>query len=370
LERGEKMEHGSRNQVLAFVGSYANRADEGLYVCRFNPDNGELTVTERIKGLSNPTFLDVDPVRRIVYVLAEEAGHAGGRSSVCVSYSIDNVTVSLKELNREQTMDAPLCHILLDRSRKLLFTASYHSGLVGVAPVLEDGRIGQPSQVIAHKGSSVLPVQSQARAHSVFTDPDNRYAVVCDLGMDQVVSYRIDVQEQKLYPNGSAALPPGSGPRHFAFHPVLPYGYSINELSSTISVFHYGKLDGTLSLIQTISTLPEDFTGESATADIHISPDGRFLYGSNRGHDSIAVFSVDAGSGRLTSIGYTPTQGGHPRNFALSLDGRFLLAANRDGNNIVVFARDSETGLLQATGHSVSLPKPVCIKFAALTMEE
>lgn len=360
------MNQHSGKTLFAFLGSYADEADDSVYVCRFDPDEGELTVTDRASGLKNPTFLDVDPVRRTLYALNEETGASGERSGLAVAYKIDPAAGSLKELNRERTVEAATCHIHLDHTRQSLYTASYHGGLVGVNPILADGSIGPASQVIRHSGSSVLPAQTQARAHSVLTDPANRYAVVCDLGMDQVVSYRVDAAGAKLYRNGSTTLPPGSGPRHFAFHETLPYGYVINELSSTITAFRYNAMNGELTAIQTVSTLPDDYLGDNATADIHLSPDGRFLYGSNRGHDSIAVYSVHQGNGALSLVEHASTRGGHPRNFALSPDGRFLLAANRDGNNIVVFRRDEATGRLQPTGSQLQMQKPVCIRFAYL----
>lgn len=359
------LENSGNKRIFAFIGSYAEAEEDGVYVALFHPVHGELTITDRIRGLKNPTFLDVDPDKRILYVLSE--GQTGGRSGVAAAFSIDTEKGKLTELNRERTVDSPICHIQLDRSRRCLFTASYHGGLVGVNPVLEDGRIGPSAQVIAHIGSSILPAQTQARAHSVFVDPDNQFAVVCDLGMDKIVSYRIDPAAPSLTETASVELPPGSGPRHFAFHPELAVGYSINELNSTITVFRYNRTSGGLSPVQTVSTLPADFTGESATADIHITRDGRFVYGSNRGHDSIAVFAVSQSDGTLSLVEHVLTQGGHPRNFALSPDDRLLLAANRDGNNIVVFERDAETGRLLANGRSLVLPKPVCVKFADLS---
>lgn len=363
----EVEEVGHVSNVFAFLGSYSEKEEYGVWMCRFNPATGEMTVTDRVTGLKNPTFLDVDPVRKVLYVLAEEETTEGGRSSIGAAYRIDPAAGTLTELNQEYIMNASLCHIHLDRTRGCLFTASYHKGMVGVSPVLEDGRIGPTAQVLQHEGSSIHPAQTQARAHSVFPDPANGYALVCDLGMDRIVSYRIDTEAPKLIPGPSAALEPGAGPRHLAFHPTLPYGYVINELNSTISVFSYEADTGRLTPVQNIPTLPEGYAGESATADIHVSPDGRFVYGSNRGHDSIAVFAVDAGSGRLSLIGHTSTEGGHPRNFALSPDGRLLVAANRDGNNLVVFSRDEASGLLKPNGQQLAMSKPVCIKFGVFT---
>ncbi|MBD2845003.1 lactonase family protein [Paenibacillus sp. IB182496] len=350
--------------LRVFLGSYADAEGPGVYACAFDETTGALTLIDEVSGLQNPTFLDIDAKRRILYALTEQPDEQGGRAGAAVAMEIAPDSGRLTPLGRESTVPAPTCHIALDRERRALLTSSYHGGLVGLSPLLPDGRVAPCADMHRHEGTSVLPVQSQARVHSVFMDQANRYAIVCDLGLDRVFVYRLDLDAMQLQPHGEAAVAPGSGPRHFAFHPTLPYGYVINELNATITAFRYDEALGALEAIGTFPTLPDGYDGDNACADIHISPDGRFLYGSNRGHDSIAVYAIDSDSGMLTLVQHAPTLGGHPRNFALSPDGRYLLVANRDGNHVVTFARDAESGKLTPTGHELQVSKPVCVKFA------
>lgn len=355
------------SSVLAFIGSYADRADPGLYTCRFDPATGRLELIGHVSGLQNPTFLAIDESRFRLYALDEAPEADGVRQGAAAAYAIDPATGTLEFMNKQVTVPAPTCHIALDFTRQCLVVSSYHGGMVGLSPVLADGTVGEAAEVRRHSGSSVLPVQSQPRPHSAFFDPSGRFAVVPDLGMDQIVVYRVDAANRRLVPHGSTPVAAGAGPRHFAFHPSLPCGYVINELNATITAFRWDGERGQLSDIGTISTLPDSYQGDNACADIHLSPDGRFLYGSNRGHDSIAVFAVSPQDGALSLVEHAPSGGGHPRNFALSPDGRFLLAANRDSNNIVVFSRDADTGRLRPAGHTLELSKPVCIQFLPQT---
>lgn len=348
-------------KIWAFIGSYAEAGGPGLYSCAYDSATGKLTLTDQISGLQNPTYQDLDPDRKVLYTLEEEIQETGGRRGAAVSYAIDTATGRLSRINREIAVEASICHIQLDRSRSSLYVSSYHKGMLGVSPVLTDGRVGPAAQSISHSGSSLLPVQSQSRIHSVYLAPSNRFAAVCDLGLDKVFLYR--VEENRLEEHTHTDIAPGSGPRHFAFHPFLPYGYVINELNATITVLAYDDATGRLNVADTVNTLPEDYHGDNSCADIHISPDGKFLYGSNRGHDSIAVYSIDQSHGRLELLEHVHTGGGHPRNFALSPDGQFLFAANRDSNNIVTFRRDAGTGRLKPTGDELHISKPVCIKF-------
>lgn len=350
--------------ILAYVGSYADSAGPGLYACRYDPDNGSIELIDQAAGLQNPTFLDVDEDHLKLYAIAEGVDSNNQRCGEAAAYDIDPSTGKLSLLNKEMTVPAPTCHITLDHTKRCVIVASYHGGMVGLSPLLADGRIGAASDIHRHKGSSILPVQDRPRAHSVFIDRNNRFAAACDLGLDRIIMYKLDIEEARLIPHGEVKVAPGSGPRHFAYHPSLSYGYVINELNATITAFSYNEEQGELSEIQTVSTLPETYKGENACADIHISPDGKFLYGSNRGHDSIAVYAIDPSNGKLALVEHASTLGGHPRNFAISPDGRFLLAANRDSDNIVTFARDAQTGKLLPTGSELKVSKPVCIKFA------
>jgi 6-phosphogluconolactonase len=353
-----------QKRLVAFIGSYAEASEPGLYIGHLDQETGELIVQDQESGLKNPTFLDLDEENLRLYAIAEGKNAAGNRCGEAAAFQINlDENGSLSLINIEQTVDASTCHISLDQTRRNLFVSSYHGGMVGLIPIEPDGRIGTNSDIHQHTGSGLLPVQSQPRAHSMFTDRNNRYALVCDLGLDRVIIYKLNSQDHKLDWHSEIALKPGSGPRHFAFHPDRPYGYVINELNYTVTAFSYNEELGQLEEIQTITTLPESYKGDNACADIHISPDGRFLYGSNRGHDSIVVYAIDPSTGNLSLVEHVSTMGKHPRNFAITPDGKFLLAANMDTNNIVTFSRDTETGKLQPTGNELELSRPVCIKF-------
>ncbi|SFJ13495.1 6-phosphogluconolactonase [Paenibacillus sp. UNC496MF] len=353
-------------QSFAFIGSYADADGPGLYACAYDAETGALTLLDQADGLQNPTFLVPADSARTLYTIMESKDAEGRRVGAAAAYRFDPDAGRLERLNDEITLPATTCHITLDRTNRFAMTASYHGGMIGLSPILPDGRIGMTADVHRHEGSSVKPAQTQARAHSVIVDRNNRYAVVSDLGLDKLFVYKLDLADGKLTPHSETSIAPGSGPRHFVFHPELPMGYGINELNSTITVYGYDAEAGALTVHQTISTLPDGYAGENGTADIHLSPDGKFLYGSNRGHDSLAVYRVDPANGRLEPVEYAPTLGGHPRNFGLSPDGRFALVANRDGNNVVTFARDAETGKLRPTGSELHVSKPVCVRFAAL----
>lgn len=351
-------------RMLAFIGSFAEEGEPGLYTCAFDPDTGELELLERVSGHRNPTFLTLDPKRERLYVLDEVRDASGVKRGGAAAYAIDKLQGKLRLLNRETVSEAPVSHIALDRDMRTLFLSSYNGGGIGIAPIVDGGRVGPPHQYIKHsKGSGVFPAQTQPRVHSVTMDRANRYALVCDLGGDLIALYCYESNGQRLIPHKQARTAAGAGPRHFVFHPSGSFGYVINELGSTITAYCYDPGEGTLTEQQTVSTLPEGYTGDNATADIHVSLDGRFLYGSNRGHDSIAVYAVDLGTGKLTLVEHIYTGGGHPRNFGISPDGRFLLVANRDGNNVVTFERNDETGRLAPSGHVLELSKPVCIRF-------
>ncbi|WP_235949436.1 lactonase family protein [Paenibacillus glycinis] len=354
-------------QTFAFIGSYADADGPGLYACAFDERTGVLKLLDQADGLQNPTFLVPDETARTLYAIMESKDAEGRRCGGAAAYRFAPASGKLERLNEEITLPATTCHISLDHTRRFALTASYHGGMVGLSPILEDGRIGPAADIHRHEGSSVHPAQTQARAHSAIVDRDNRYAVVSDLGLDKVFVYKLDPANAKLTLQSETSIAPGSGPRHFAFHPKLSVGYGINELNSTITVYAYDAEQGRLSVAQTISTLPDSFEGDNATADIHLSPDGKFLYGSNRGHDSLAVYAVDPESGLVEPVEYAPTLGGHPRNFAVSPDGRFVLVANRDGNNVVTFSRDAVTGKLLPTGSEFSASKPVCVRFAEIT---
>lgn len=360
----ERMSVSMNDSMIVFVGSYAEAEGPGLYVYEYEVRHGRLNMLQEISGLQNPTFLDLDPENNKVYVLMESRDENGNRVGAAACFEYDQQNQRLILLNKMPTVQAPTCHIVLDKQRKNLVVSSYHGGMIGLSALQDDGTIGTLCDVHQHgEGSGIHPAQTQARPHSVFMDPSGQYAVACDLGKDKLVVYRVLADDHKLSPIRSISTAPGSGPRHFVFHPKGSYGYVINELNSTITAYAFDVNHGNLTEIQTITTLPQGFAGDNACADIHISPDGRYLYGSNRGHDSIAVFAIDQGTGKLTTVDHTSTKGGHPRNFAISPDGRFVLVANRDSNNIVTFVRDAETGKLSPNGNECIVSQPVCIRF-------
>ena len=271
-------------------------------------------------------------------------------------------------LNSQPTGGAGPCHLQVDRTDSYIVVANYFGGSVCILPIQPDGSLGERSDFIQHEGASIHPErQRQAHAHCVNIGRSNTLVHVCDLGIDAIVVYRIDHETGRLValPDLTVRAEPGDGPRHFDVHPSYAHAYAVNELGSTVAVYDYDARSGALTVKQRISTLPSEWNGESTCADIHVSPDGRFVYASNRGHDSIAVFAVEAGTGRLTSLGQTSTRGETPRNFLITPDGRFLLAANQNSGNIVVFQIDKASGQLEFSGREAAVPAPVCLKLLA-----
>jgi 6-phosphogluconolactonase len=354
-------------QTLAFIGSYADAKNPGVYTAQFDTNTGSLRLTHNVNGLQNPTFLTIDAVNNRLYALGEGVGAEGQKCGAASAYTINLESGELSLLNKVLTLPATTCHIQLDNTNQVVMVTSYHGGMVGLSPILADGQLGTTADIQQHHGASLLPIQDRPRAHSVFVDRANRYVGACDLGLDKIILYKLDLAEKRLIPHSEVSITPGSGPRHFVFHPSYQFGYVINELGSTITAFSYDEEQGTLTEIQSISTLPTSYDGENACADIHVSPDGRYIYGSNRGHDSIVVYAIDEQTGQLSVVEHAPTLGKHPRNFGISPDGRFVLVANKDSDNIVSFSRDEATGKLVPTGSVIELSQPVCIKF--LTVE-
>jgi 6-phosphogluconolactonase len=275
-------------------------------------------------------------------------------------------------LNHQSSGGTGPCHLAVDQTGKCLLTANYGSGSIAALPIGADGSLGEPGSVIQHHGSSVNPQrQAGPHAHFITPDPANRFALACDLGLDQVLVYRLDPAKAGLVANDPpfAAVKPGSGPRHLVFHPAGRFVFLINEMSSTVTTFAYDPERGALKEVQTISTLPEGFAAKSSCAEVQVHPSGDFVYGSNRGHDSIAVFSMDRASGKLTSLGHQSTHGKTPRHFAIDPTGRWLLAENQESDNLVVFRVDPKTGRLSGAGQSVAVGSPVCVVFLPVKRE-
>ena len=352
--------------VWFFVGTTTrNSASEGIYVYRMDPATGAPTSVGTAPKVVDPGFLAIHPNGRFVYSVNEVADFQGKRAGGASAFTFDPVTGRMTLLNQQSAVGAGPCHISLDRTGQYAMLANYLGGSVTMLPIQKDGSLGQACDHHEHEGSSIDPQrQKKPYAHSIWPDPANRFVFAVDLGIDKVMSYKLDLAKGKLVPNDVpyVRVPAGSGPRHMDFHPNGKYAYVINELGNTVTCFLYDSARGALIEFDTVSTLPEGYTETSYCADIHVSPSGRFVYGSNRGHDSIAIFSVDQSTGRLALIGLEPTQGNFPRNFALDPSGNWLFVANQNANNIVTFRVDTETGMLSATGQVIEVPRPICIK--------
>jgi len=355
-------------EYLVYFGTYTDKGSKGIYTCRFRPSTGKLTPPELAAETVNPSFLAVDPAQRYLFAANEIGDYQNAKSGSVSSFAIDRRSGQLRALNTVASRGADPCHLTVDKSGNHVLIANYTGGSVAVFPVKVDGMLGEASDFVQHLGSSVDPErQKQPHAHDVVLTPDNRFAVVADLGLDKLLVYRFDLEKGKLSPNDPPYGPvkPGSGPRHFAFHPNGRWAYVINEMGNTITAFDWDGDRGSFHELQTISTLPKDFKGENSTAELVVHPKGRYIYGSNRGHESIAVYAIDPAKGMLTLIEDVSTLGKEPRNFALDPTGAYLFAANQNSNTVVVFRVNPRNGRLTPTGEKVEVLSPVCVTFVA-----
>jgi 6-phosphogluconolactonase len=354
---------------LVYIGTYTERtpnASKGIYAAHFDPATGKLSTPTLVAELENPSFVAVSRDRRFLYAVSEvgTADATGKKTGFVAAYSI-GAGGKLTLLNRVPSNGADPCHISVSRSGRTVAVANYTGGSTVSYLVKPDGSLGA-STTDQHVGRGPNKErQEAAHAHSANFAADDHLLLSCDLGADAVYIYQCDDAKGKITPHRPASVhvEPGSGPRHLAIHPSARYAYVINELTNSIGVFAFDPAKGTLVQRQSISTLPAGTTVANTTAEVVVHPNGRFVYGSNRGHDSIAVFSVDARDGRLTAIGHTPTGGKAPRSFAIDPTGRWLLAANQLSNNIDSFAIDPQKGTLTPTGATLALAKPVCVLF-------
>jgi 6-phosphogluconolactonase len=353
--------------ILVFIGTYTGTGSKGIYVLSFDPATGALRDTGLVAEVVNPAFLALSRDGTRLYSVSETASTGAAKSGSVSAFAVDASSGALRFLNQQLSKGTSPCHLCLGLDGKALFTANYSSGTVTMLPVLADGQLGEPCSTVQHRGKGPNAQRQEGpHAHSITPDPTTGLLYACDLGLDQVLVYRAEAGQ--LVPANPPALAthPGAGPRHLAFHPRGRWLYVVNELDSTVSVFSRTTARdpfGTTE-IQGISTLPPDTTVTTWCADIHVHPNGRFVYASNRGHDSIAVFAVNAANGTLAPVGFDPVLGKTPRNFALDPSGRWLLAASQDSDVVKVFALDGTSGRLTYTGHSVAVPKPVCVRFA------
>jgi 6-phosphogluconolactonase len=347
---------------LIFLGTYTRTGpSQGIYATRLDDDTGELTPPTLVAEAVDPAWLTLTPDQRFLYTLH-------GSPAQAIGYQVDGSTPQLRPLPRDASAEVtanPPSHLAVDASGRVLLAANYRDGFVAAIPIRPDGTLGAATK-IEHSGQSVHPTrQEKPHVHSVTLSPDNRFVIVADLGLDRVFSYALEPATGRLTPADPAfvATAPGAGPRHFKFGADGRHGYVINELNNTLAVFDYTPETGRLAPKQSLSTLPSDFSGENSTAEVRVHPGGRFLYGSNRGHDSIAVFSIHPQHGTLTPVEVVKTGGRTPRNFALSPNGKWLVAGHQDTPLLTVFRVDLSTGRLTKTGHTAAVPSCVCVLF-------
>ena len=332
------------NAYLVYVGTYTATGSKGIYHYRFDPKTGKLTPIGVAAQIANPSFLATDPQHRFLYAVTEMGQEPGAdsykKNGSISSFSMDRKTGALTFLNKVDAGGGGSCHLVVDKTGKTLFVANYGSGNVASFAIKPDGSIGERS-------------------------PDNRFLFVPDLGMDQIKIYRVDAAKGTFTANdpGYATVKAGLGPRHFTFGRGAKFAYALCEMGSSVAVFSYNPVKGSLTPVQTISNLPDGFTGIDNSAEIEMDRSGRFLYASNRGNDSITVFAVDPAKGTLTKVQVVPTQGNIPRNFALDPTGKYLIAANQKSNSMVVFSVDPQDGKLKAAGQMLDIPSPVDILF-------
>jgi 6-phosphogluconolactonase len=364
------------NERLVFVGTYTEPIlfgtgkilqgkGEGIYAYRFDESSGSMNLCSITPAGPNPSYLTFDPSHRFLYAVNELKKYQGAQTGSVSAFSIDSESGSLSFLNRQPTHGTDPCNLVVDKTGKFVLVANFMSGSVCVLPIMKDGSLGDPTDVLQHNGSSIDPIrQAGPHAHGVTMDESGRIVFIPDLGLDKVMVYRFDPSNGILKPNDSPSIdiPAGAGPREFVMHPRGEYAYLINELNSTVMAFRYQKGYTCFERIQTISTLPQDFKGTSACGELQISPSGEYLYGANRGHDSIVTYAVNQTNGMLSYVGCTSTQGKTPRHFIVDPNGKFLLVVNQDSDNMVTFRIEPTTGEL-CICQNIAVPTPVCVKF-------
>jgi len=354
------------SNCLFYVGTYTGAKSKGIYLCRMNLTNGALTPLGLAAETPNPAFLALEPRGRFLYAANEIGNFAGKPEGAVTAYAIEAGSGKLTLLNQRSSAGAGPCHIILDRMGRNALVANYGNGSLAVLPIQTDGQLANATTYLQFEGKSINPDrQEKPHTHCLTLDAANRFAFACDLGIDKIMAYRFDPIHGKLTPNEPpfVSVKPGSGPRHLTFRPDGRFAYLLNELSSTIVVFAYEPRHGVLKEDQTISTLNPDFAGKSAAAEIAVHPSGKFLYASNRGDDSIAVFAIDAKKGTLNFVQRQSTLGKTPRYFGLAPNGKFLIAANQDSGTLVVFTIEPATGQLADTGHKLEISAPGCLQF-------
>ncbi|UFH55598.1 lactonase family protein [Spirosoma sp. KNUC1025] len=348
---------------IMYVGTYSVRGSEGIYVFEFDRKAGAMQQIQSVSNGKNPSFLAIHPSGNYLYSVNEGPDKLGGASA----YAIDKATGKLQFLNSQSTLGGGPCHVSIDKTGRTAFVSNYGGGSLAVFPISSNGQLSAASDSVQDAGTGPnAQRQEKPHVHSATLAPDNRFLYVADLGTDKLNIFDIDVTNSKVKPASTpyATVKPGSGPRHFTFHPNGKYAYLVEELTSTVAVFSRNAQTGALTLLDdNVKTLPDGFSGQNTSADIHIDPSGKFLYQSNRGANTLAIFAI-GNDGKLTKIGDQPTEGKTPRNFLIDPKGDFVFVAHQDSDNITIFKRDQKTGKLTYTGQSVKVPAAVCVIMA------
>ncbi|REJ69502.1 MAG: lactonase family protein [Planctomycetota bacterium] len=353
----------AEDELLVFVSAFAEGRRGAIHAFRLDPAVGKLEPLARNADIESPFYMAISRDDRFLYATHAPGGHGSDATESVVAFELAGRTGQLKRLNHQPSGGDVACYVDVDTTGDTLLVANYGDGSVAALPIAEDGSLGAARVRIQHQGSSVHPKRQRGpHAHSIVISPDNRFALVGDLGLDQVLVYQLEPAEARM----TAATEPfartaaGAGPRHLTFHPNGRHVYVINELDNTITLFDYDPQTATLESQQTIATLPADYEGQTYTADVKVTPDGRFLYGTNRGHDSIACYRIDE-RGRLELLDIVPSGGAGPQNLAVTPGGELLLCANMPGNRVTLFRIDRDSGSLERLDDSVAMPRPSCI---------
>ena len=351
-------------QLIVFISAFATGDDGAIHALRLNLSTGKLTTIHRTTDVQQPFFLALSPDNQFLYSIHAPNGFGGKEHDEIAAYKILDSEGKLGLLNRQSALGSAACYLDVDKTGKTLLVANYSTGSVASFPVRADGSLGKAATFVQHNGSSIDASRQEApHAHCFVISPDNRFAYAADLGLDQLLGYKLTADQARVAPNQQAFVRtvPGSGPRHLIFHPQSHRVYVINELKNSVSCFDYDGASGVLVERQTVSTLPEEFDGTSYCADLKITPNGKYLYGTNRGHDSIVAYRI-GDDGGLTRLAIEPSLGKGPQNLAITPNGAFLLCANMPGNNVVVFRIHPENGALSAVGEPLEIPMPSCIR--------
>ncbi|MBK95187.1 MAG: 6-phosphogluconolactonase [Planctomycetaceae bacterium] len=363
----EGHDHHEPDTFLVYIGTYTGPESEGIYTFEFDRKSGKLTPINQPAKTSNPSFVAVHPSGDFLYAVNEDAEFNGEKGGGITSFSIDPETGALTEINSQCTHGEHPCHLTIDQTGRTVGVANYTGGSIAAYRIGRDGALSPASTFVQHQGKSVHPRQEAPHGHSIDVDPANRFMAVSDLGIDQVLIYKMNARKGQLTAHSTVKSEPGAGPRHFSFHPTGKFGFGINELNMTANAYRYDARAGRLELLQTVSTLPpgEKQQEGQSTAEMYVHPNGKFLYGSNRGHNTIVVYGIDQKTGKLSYVENESTGGSTPRSFGVVPTGDYLLALNQASNTIVVFKIDPGTGALEPTGEEVLCPTPVAAAFLA-----